>query len=362
MATGTVNHWVSENNLKHGIDIQACVGQLYTVDDFKIKFEQKYADLCEFYTEVVREFKEKNRNAKMFIEHRVSLDHLNYPEVFGTADVVFSELFGSLIIIDLKSGKGKSVPGDAGQLKLYAIMAAGNMLPTFERIITVVVQPLDLDGEKVKIVEHKASDLKQWLDDEVIPAIESANSGNPLYKPSEEACRWCDYSGECKEQAEYAYAMVSKDFELIGDLNDINGIDIPPVLTLSNNVISQILDNEGLITKWLSSVKEVALERMMRGDDIPNYKVVNSITRRRFDPDIDVAHILYKELKLRKKDIYEQKLKSPIAILEMVEKKEDIKKRVEELIIRPPGHPKIAHVSDKRQPLKESVSEDFKDI
>ena len=357
MATGTVWHWVAENNLKYGSDIQACVGEKYKSDNFEIEFTQEFADHVEFYTAVIGEIRDENPNADMFVEHRVSLDHLNYPEVFGTEDVLVTEIFGNLIVVDLKSGMGKSVPADAGQLKLYAVMSAGNMIHNFEKIVTVVVQPRDVHGEKVKVVEHDPYELEQWVQDEVIRAVEDANSANPTYRPSKESCQWCDYKGQCRAQSEYALSLLNLDFEGVPDFNNIKN---PKEMTSED--ISLILKNESFLLDWLDSIKTIATECLLRNVDIPGFKLVESITRRQWNPDIDVEHILYKELKIRKKDLFIKKLKSPTQLLDMNEKKPDIKKRIEELIIKPNGHPKIAPASDRRESVTRSAEADFANI
>lgn len=366
MSEGSAIHNMSELHLKKNVTLKGYLGNKVMFDGRTIKITQEMIDVAEFYCSEVKQIQSEYPDAEFLVEHRVDLGCYGYPDVFGTADVVINDLFNVLIVMDLKTGKGKSVPADADQLKMYAVMAAGDMIDTYERIITIVIQPRDLAGEKVKVAEHDPLELKKWMEETVIPAIEDSKSENPTFQASEEGCQWCGYKGKCKAQADHALAIAVKDFELADSIDHVlEDIYVSSPNEISNEMISKILGLSNFFENWLSSVRGTAVERMLKGQEIPNYKLVESITKRRWNPDVDVEHILYKELKIRKKDLYEPKLKTPNQVIELVKYNPKIQKRVEELIIKPEGNPTLALNSDRRTKLEHqefSAEQDFANV
>lgn len=366
MAIGTVLHKLSEKSLvERGKYFPFEIGDELEADGFKVTITEELSEVIKYYFSAVVELEATYPDADMYVEQRVDLSAygVEYSNVFGTADVILKEIFGTLIVIDLKTGVGHSVPADAEQLKMYAVMAAGDALLSYEKIITVVIQPRDKYGDKIKMAEHKPEDLDVWMREEVIPAIDDSRSENPTFQASEEGCRWCGFKGKCKAQAEFAMQIASKDFELVESIDQLfDEMYISSPDELSNDVVSKILDMTKFFEDWLKSVRSVALGRSLEGQDIPNYKIVESIKHKTWDPDKDIEHILRKELKLRKKDIFEEKLLSPNAILELVKKDEKLIKRITELIIKPQGYPTLAKLSDRRSVMETetfSAEEDF---
>lgn len=362
MATGTVFHSILEDYFKNGDEIPKHFGQIYEADGFEIEVDQKMIDCAEFNIAAVEEIKAKYPGSDLIIEQKVSLDDYGYPEVFGTPDIQLFEVFGNLIVIDHKYGRGKTVYADAGQLKLYLIMAAGKMIHTFENLISIVLQPRDVHGEKLKLAYHNSDALLEWLENEVIAAVENVKSGDPIYRPSDESCRWCNYRGKCRAQSDLALQLINQDLEGVPDL-------VTPVIdpreskSLSPLEMSNILKHEKFLIKWIESVRWAAETSLTQGIEIPEFKLAETVTHRKWDPNKDVEHILYKECKIRKKDMFTQKIKSPTAVLDLIgDKNPAVKKRVEELIIRPQGRPKLVHESDRREKIDMSIDKDLEGI
>lgn len=362
MATGTVLHKIAEQAIEYGTSLEIHLDTVLESDGFKVKLTKDLIEVASYYVSVVTQFMHENKDAEMHVERRVDLGAYGdkYKKIFGHADVILDSVFDKLVVIDLKTGKGKSVAADSPQLKMYAAMAAGDAIESYNEIVTVIVQPRDVHGEALKIESFKPEDLKHWIEDTVLPAIDDSQSDDPTFRASEEGCRWCNYSGQCKAQAEFVLSTMSEDY---ADCDDFEVDDMVDPTLVSDEFLAKIYENTDMIKNWLESVKTVAIERMMIGCKIPGYKLVQSRTHRKWNNDLDLYHILRKELKIRKMDLYYEKMHTPTHMLEMFSDKENIVKRLNELIIKPEGQPTIAKESDKRQPLEISnLAEDYADV
>lgn len=103
-------------------------------------------------------------------------------------------------------------------------------------------------------------DLIAWGDEIVKPASVLAMKGEGDYHPSEETCRWCRAKGACKARAEHNEQIRRYGF-------------MDPDL-LNNEEIGKILTGIDELTKWANDVKEFALDAMLKGAQIPGFKVV----------------------------------------------------------------------------------------
>src|SRR5690606_32858208 len=96
-------------------------------------------------------------------------------------------------------------------------------------------------------------------------------SDDAPFGPSDEACRWCPASGQCRAQLEAVFAT---DF------------DDPPA-TLQPEEMAEILPKMKMIRDWLNAFEIAALDiAYSKQQTIPGYKVVLSGGQRRVtDPE-----------------------------------------------------------------------------
>lgn len=367
-AEGTLMHNISEDCLLNpDVAPGTFVGQTFNVDGYDIEFTQEFADAVQFYLDAVWNLKDDYPDSTLTVEERVNLGYYGkeFENIFGTADAIINQQFGVLVVADLKGGKGVSVAADSSQPKLYAVMAAGKLLETYEKIVTVIIQPRDRTGEYYKAAEHDPADLKAWVEDTVLPAIRNGRSDNPTFCASEAACRWCEASGQCKYQAELAFKVAVDDFD-IDDLENtteenLTARQTPPGL-IEDDQFYKILELSKFIQDWVASVKTVAKEKLEKGQFLKKLKLVEGRSNRTWDPEQDIEKILKTKVRFKVSEIYEKKLRSPTQLMKIVPKKK--KEMVEALIIKPKGKPTVAFESDKRPAIKptKTADTDFEDI
>lgn len=362
---GSVMHQVAETCLMTDEDPSDFVGNFIRVDPkdktIGMTYTEEMRDTVQKYLDYFGMLKEQYPTASISVEERVSLEWLD-PKLYilsGTADLVFRDLFNELVICDLKTGKGVSVAPTSPQLKLYALMAAGSEIETYESIRLIIVQPNDKYGEEFKEAFFEPKELLEWLHDTLIPAIVDAQSDNPPYGPSEASCRWCDYSGQCPAQAKYALSIASGEFDQFSDTDICQQIKVSDLEYIDSDRLSYMLDGIPAIRVWADAVEEKALTEALNGNEIPGYKIIETNGLKKWNPDIDIEKTLYEKIKIRKKDIIKPKIRTPKQILALAPK---IKHpEIEKLIIQPKGKLKLVPTNDKREAVDpvESAGSDF---
>jgi len=334
------------------------VGELIDVDGIEVTFTKEMSGTVEEYLEYAEDLIRQFPDAVVSVEKLISLGWFGsvYFDVMGTADLIIDEKFGVLTVVDLKTGAGISVNPDSAQIKLYAIMAAGELLETYEEIRCVIIQPNDKYGEVYKEAVFTPEELLQWLKDEVIPAVENSLSDSPTYNPSETACRWCDYAGKCPAQNNFALALVDEEFSQFENCDPVRPDDPS---TIDTDRMGYLLEQSKFLKNWIEAVESTALSRMERGELIPGFKLVETEARWKWSPDFDIEKELYEKVKLKKKDILKTTVKTPKQILGVAPA---IKyPLIEKLIIKPKGGLKIVPDDDKRVSITpdEHAGEEF---
>lgn len=253
---------------------------------------------------------------------------------FGTADCV--AVFDNKVkVIDLKLGQGVRVDAhDNPQLKLYA---AGTIdlfaqLYDFEQVEMVIYQPL-LDH--ISRYEMPVAELLTWADGVVAPTVATAIETGGVVVPGSH-CKFCKANAICRERAQ---AAVLEDFT--------------PAELLTDDEAAALLLKADSIIGYFSDLKKYALQKALRGELLPNFKLVNGRSVRKFTDEKEVAQ----RLSDKGFAVYEQKLLSLTALEKLVSKKE-FTELVGDLIAKTEGAPTLVPVTDAR-PEFSSVASDF---
>lgn len=333
---GTLAHALAEHCLVsdlsplafHGVDFQ---GQ--TIGYEMAQYIQGYCD----YINAIE--------GEKHYELRLSFDSY-VPGGFGTADCIVIE-GDTLHVIDLKYGKGVSVDAvENPQLMLYGVGAYLRFRDA-----------RDIKRVQLHIYQPRASNVTWWGCD-VKKLLEFARSArakaalalsdNAPHNPSEKACLWCKAKATCKGLDKHIIKVLSKDFDELPD-------DKPE--SMSDDRISEILANRKLITDWLSAVEDYAKEKLLSGQTVTGWKLVEGRSLRAWKDEALVVETL--TAVAQDGDIYERKLISPTKAEKLLGKK--IMRELEHLIVKPSGQPTLVHESDKR-PAITSHADDFENI
>lgn len=270
---------------------------------------------------------------RVWIEERVRLGALT-DEVWGTADcVIWQPDLDRLTVVDLKYGRWGVDPRYNRQLIIYALGALASLLQ-MRRV------PSDV---RLVISQPRTGNLwNEWhvpegyLLDEFVPAMRRAlaeiESGEVKWAPGDKACRFCPGAVKCPALLEKAREVEQ------GMFSDIESIE----------VLAGALDLVGVLTDWAAKVQTAAVEKILAGEQIPGWKLVEGRSTRKWVDDESVKATLRKA-GLRLSDITEQKLLGIPAIEKLIKRNKRLDHSIiDPYITRSQGKAVLAPESDKR--------------
>lgn len=272
------------------------------------------------------------------IEYRVNLGKY-IPDGFGTADCILIQ--GELIhIIDFKYGKGVSVKAeDNPQMMLYALGAyeAFRLLYPIKRVKMSIVQPRLADG--ISSWEIPLGELLEF-GEYVQERAELAMNGEGEFAPGANTCKFCRARNNCRARAEHNVKMA------------FPPLNLPPLIT--DEEVGDYLTKGEDLAAWLNDLKDYALGQCLAGKDIPGWKAVEGRGSRGWT-DMDKAFEILEESGIDEAVLYERKPLT-LAQVEKVVGKKDFTEKVGDLVVKNPGKPALVKESDRREPIKNTVS------
>jgi len=290
---------------------------------FDIKDDQEMVQYVQEYVDYVRTFYHKRST----VEVEVRLDLSKYvPQSFGTADAIVMDVKAkTLHVIDLKYGKGVMVSAKGNdQLRLYALGAYQKYKDDteIEYVHCHIVQPrkYNYDCEELTVKE-----LKKY-GKSVKPRAKLATQEDAPRAPGEKQCQWCKAKADCPALFDFTNKVVGGEFDNLDEAK------------LDDEAKRMLLDNEKLISSFISAIREQVTERLLMGEEFPGYKIVEGRSTRQWQDGTEE-----KMVEAIGEDAYTKKLIGVTAALKLIGKE-----FVDTNTYKPPGKPTLAHESDKR--------------
>ena len=343
---GTRMHTVAAKCLEKGTDAAGYVGTTDFESGLVLQTEQ--AQAIQRYVDTVRDIV-KATGGKLLVEQRLSIEHMTREKgAKGTADAVILTL-NELIVIDAKFGRGVEVEAeDNPQLMMYAhaAMYEHELACDFKTVRLMIVQPrLNASPEWTITVDELiafAARVKKaaWLtNQDVAPLV-----------PSAKGCRWCRAKATCPA--------------IKGEILDDFDTVVPE--TADSDELARVMSMADMIEKWVKAVRAEVERRLLTGEPVAGYKLVQGKKGNRQWGNADEAEAALKAMRIKHDQMYDYKLASPTSI-EKLAKAEEIGPRqwvkIQELITQSEGQPSVAPVSDKRPALVPSADvSDFDDV
>lgn len=336
----------NEGTLLHAISAECLESNRSPADFPDIDDEQRRA--IQTYIDLVRDIV-RSTGGELAVEQRLSIEFITgEKDAHGTADaVIVSD--DELIIIDAKFGRGVEVTAERNeQLMMYAAAAYEywSLLYRFTQIRLVICQPrLNAAPEWVCGIDE--------LDEFTARATEAAQATHaadaPLV-PSPKACQWCRAKGNCPAIRE----------QLMADFEDV----VPE--TADDLDLARVMTKAGMIESWVKAVRAEVERRLLAGEPVTGYKLVQGKRGNRAWGNPVSAEDMLKAMRVKHDQMYDYSLASPTTI-EKLAKAGEIGPRqwtkIKELITQAEGKPSVAPESDKREALVTSaLASDFDDV
>lgn len=392
-AEGTLAHKVGEYCLRQGYrDANSFISASLPLseDDSGKVIGQDMVTAVNVYLDAVFAELDASDDAELFVEQGfvLDIDTAEAGEVFGTNDaMVYTPSKKRLVVFDYKHGAGVSVTADDNvQLKFYA---AGAILANpdwrVSDLTLTIVQPRARDVDDLGAVRPWPMDFLEVLTfvDEASIAIGEAKDIIAGYAATGQLigmrddlgtaprlkegkwCRWCDAAAAAVCPAKEAAILREAQLDFV-DMTQITADDLPEPKTLDTDRLGQILKAGTLLNAWLNQVQEYVEARLMTGDKIEGWKVVEKIGRAKWTEEgdkvadelnmmFDIDEELVRPRKLTTITEVEKLLKANGATKEQID---DIKMRY---TVKDSSGLTIAPASDRR-PAVDALASDFGDI
>jgi hypothetical protein len=356
-AEGTLAHEVAAKCLDSGLDPVALIGKEFDVDGFNFTVDRTMADHVADYMKLVREYAE---GGELLIEKRVGIGHLTGEEgAGGTSDAIIIK-GTEIIVVDLKYGVGVRVDADNNpQLMMYALGALNeyDIIGDFDTVTMVIHQP------RLNHVSEYSVPVEQLLKfgDDVRQAADRVRWDDADVVPGEKQCKFCKAKATCP-------ALRAEMAEVVGgsaDLSDFADL-IPQEVSseTSDNYLPIAMSKVDMIEQWCKAVRAETERRLLAGQPVTGYKLVQGRTGNREwkDPKV-VEEMMKKTFRLRDDQVYDFKLISPTKAEKTFKENPKRWANLQEQIVRGEGKPSVAPATDKRPAMDiKPVMDDFRDL
>ena len=343
---GTMMHSFSAMCLENNTNAADYIGVVDYETDLILQAEQ--AEAVQTYVDTVRGIV-KATGGELLVEQRLPIGRITGEEgAHGTADAVILTL-DELIVIDAKFGRGVAVDAEENpQLLMYAAAAymEHELAYDFQRVRVMIVQPrLDASPEWTTTIQG----LQNFMAEAQFCAELTRQPDAPLV-PSAKGCQWCRAKATCP-------AITN---QIMDDFDNV----VPE--TADERDLARVMANADMIEKWVKAVRAEVERRLLAGEPVPGYKLVQGKKGNRQWVNSDEAEETLKLMRVKHDLMYDYKLASPTSI-EKLAKAGAVGPRqwtrIQTLITQSEGQPSVAPESDKRPALVTSATaSDFDDV
>lgn len=369
---GTAAHELAERILR-GADGASLVGQKA---DNGIEFTQDMLDDVLHYTSVIQAL--EANGATLFVEQKLPIAEWTgeYRDdgtpATGTSDAVLV-MADELVVADLKFGRGVVVDAtDNRQLQIYALAALSEfdlVYGPFRQVRLLISQPrLRALSEWVISVEDLLA-----FGEEVKRAAQACNQPDAPLVPSEKGCRFCKAKATCPALRADVLDTIGVE---AGGPDDFADLTVPmPGASTDADWLGAAMSKLDLIETWCKAVRAEAERRLLAGQPVPGFKLVQGRQGARKWSDPAGVEALLKHFRLKTEDIYDLNLISPTTAEKLTrdrvgdngEKLPPVIgprqwKRLQEFITRAEGQLSVAPMSDKRPAIVLSDAQDMADL
>ena len=388
-AEGTGAHLVLTDRLNDGLPAAASIGAKLEADGFTFEVDDdmaRHVQVCiDYANDLVAQ------GGILLVDRRVHFgSYLGVPDevAFGTLDVAVI-LGNELITIDFKYGMGVEVSaGEEGkpnpQLALYGlgILAEVKEIADIERVRLVISQP----RTSVKPSEYDLSveELEAWGYGPARSAVNTCLSaegykGNAdgammdreweelFLRPGEEQCRFCKTKATCPALRDEVLSVVGISAAGPDEFADIKVPSAEHIKPADPAWLGAIYPKLDMIVDWTKAVLAEIERRNLAGDTVPGTKLVQGkLGNRAWSDKAAAEKMLREQFRLPVEKAYDLSVISPTTA-EKLAKAGDIGPRqwktAEALIVRAPGKPHVAPLSDPRPALVATpVINDFETV
>lgn len=358
---GTAAHTLAAYVLQDKTEAEDYLGEVIHAGTRKFTVDKAMAGYVGNYAKLVRELAAGHT---LLVERKVPIGHLTGETgATGTSDaVVIKGAERNLTVVDLKYGMGVQVDAvENPQLQMYALGAyeAYSVLADFDTVSMYIHMPR---LNHVSEYHISVAELLKFAD-EVRESAEQVNiagmldfSRNPdiaqdFLTPGEKQCRFCKAKATCPALLAEVTDVVGGKPATAEDFAQFTPDAADDIGFAGDNYLSIAMAKVGLVEDWCKAIRAEVERRLLKGDTVPGYKLVEGKLGNRQWASQDEAEAAMKSMRLKQDEMYERKLISPTAAEKVLKQTPGKWDKLQKLIVRNPGRPSVAPASDKRPAL-----------
>lgn len=353
---------------------------------FSLEVTDDMAEAVQVYVDMVRDRVEARKLAgavsvDLRVEQTLSIEHLTGEEgATGTGDVVMVSVWpegdAMLDFVDLKFGMGVEVAAEGSeQLQIYtsAALQELDLLYSITRCCLTIHQPRinrtpqdwEIEVGVVRQFEERckaaAFHARQVAEHEDAGAVI-----HHLHPGDHCSTGFCKARATCPALAKFVQDSVGADFDVIDkdtparlhvDLEQADEAEGAEVfLSLKMSAVD-------LIEDWCKAVRAETERRLLAGQPVPGYKLVQGKRGSRAWSNVEEVEATFKSMRLKQEEMYDFKLISPTSAEKLLKESPKRWNRVTQYITQSEGKPHVAPESDKRPALTIApVADDFESL
>lgn len=416
---GTIAHQLAAMCLTEGTDAAAYIGRLIEAEDyehaklspsgakkwmacpgshalesteafvercFSMEVTEAMAEYTQVYIDAVRARVEEYKlvgavEVILLVEQRLPIAHITGEAgATGTGDAVIIAVWAdgtALVDVgDLKTGMGVVVDAfENPQLQIYglgAIEEYGLLYEITKARLTIYQprinrEPSDWEltteellafGEHAKKRAATARIAKEFMANWV-------ERGSYEYLTPGDHCRtsFCKARATCPKLAAFVEEGVGADFEVLASPDCPKAADAVAIMVnRTPDKLPIAMQAVDLIEDWCKAVRAEVERRLLAGQPVPGYKLVQGKRGARAWGNADEVEATFKSMRLKQEEMYDFKLISPTTAEKLLKDSPKRWNRITPLITQSDGKPSVAPESDKRPALVITPTEDDFDV
>lgn len=385
---GTAAHTVATWCFEQTTDAAAFAGRYVPirpgvtveVDDEMVEYVQKYVD-------AIRQYAGEKPDSPFDFEHElnieqdVPIDHITGEDgATGRADAWILTADGEeLQVHDLKYGRGEPVWADGNlQLLMYAsgALRVAELVGAEPKRVRMVIHQVRTSGPDEWVIPiHELRESVSYLriragmsrDAYDCRATWLGTPGEADYlNPSEKGCRWCKAKATCSALRDVVAQTVFQASPVTPDEFDDLDAHVAEAVAQQHAPsvwLAASMEKVGLIEDWCKAVRAETERRLLAGDSVPGYKLVQGRKPARKWMDAEQAEQMMKTMRLKADEMYTKKVITPTVAEKVLAPTPRRWKKLEALIDQGEPPLSVAPLSDKRPAVEvKPVAQEFDDL
>jgi hypothetical protein len=180
--------------------------------------------------------------------------------------------------------------------------------------------------------------------------------------PGEKQCRFCKAKATCPAlRAEITEVVGGSSAATLDEFSDFTPETVD--MQTGDNYLPIAMAKVGMVEDWCKAVRAEVERRLLAGQNVDGYKLVEGKRGPRKWSDADDIEQLFKSFRLRQDEMYDFTLISPTKAEKVFKENPKRWAKVQERITQSTGKPSVAPATDRRQAIAvQSVADDFRDL